>query len=59
MLLATPDSFYLSPLLPGEVELLGSAIARLSSSGEGLFATSAAPYPNPLPANGERERTMP
>jgi hypothetical protein len=57
MVLAALDSFYLSPLLRGELELFGSAIARLSSSGEGLFATSAAP--NPLPASGERERAVP
>ena len=57
MVLAALNSFYLSPLLRGELELLGSAIARLSSSGEGLFATSAAP--NPPPASGERERAVP
>jgi hypothetical protein len=59
MVLVTLDSFYLSPLLRGEVETLGSANARLSSSGEGIFATSAAPHPNPLPASGERERAVP
>lgn len=57
MVLAKLNSFYLSPWLRGEVELLGSANARLSSSGEGIFATSAAP--NPLPASGERERAVP
>jgi hypothetical protein len=59
MALAALDSFYLSSLLRGEVELPGGAIARLSSSGEGIFATSAAPHPNPLPASGEGERVVP
>ncbi|MDR6302892.1 hypothetical protein GGQ85_000572 [Nitrobacter vulgaris] len=59
MVLAKLNSFYLSPWLRREVELFGSANARLSSSDEGLFATSAAPHPNPLPASGERERAAP
>jgi hypothetical protein len=52
MLFATPDSFYLFPLLRGEVELLGSAIARLSSSGEDLLVTSAALIPTLSPQAG-------
>jgi DNA helicase II / ATP-dependent DNA helicase PcrA len=50
-----------SPRLPGEVGLLGSAIARQGNPGEGrptaaLASAESPPHLNPLPASGEREK---
>jgi peptide/nickel transport system ATP-binding protein len=55
----SPASFT-SPRARGEVDALGSAIARQSAAGEGGSPSTALaespPHPDPLPASGEREK---
>src|SRR6266536_1033571 len=62
-LLSQAPSASTSPRLRGEVELPGSAVARLSNSGEGdspqTVLAERDPHPDPLPASGEREKIAP
>lgn len=50
-----------SPRARGEADALGSAVARLSASGEGdspsTVLAESPPHPDPLPASGAREKS--
>lgn len=60
-LLSQAPSSFTSPRLRGEVDTLGSAIARQSVTGEGDSPQTALvetpPHPDLLPASGEKEKT--